>query len=108
MSHKTSYQIDREYPAFQTLKMMAEQMKHRTDGKVFSKLDPACPMTVVSANAHANLIESYNALQTELDQLRQRQKALIAAGIEIIDTARHSLPRKHPTIERNAQQFIPQ
>lgn len=43
-------------------------------------------------------------IQRLSDMIDRRDKA----GREIIEAARHSLPRKHPTIERNAPIFIPE
>jgi len=51
--------------------------------------------------AERNRAQGWSTLQHE------KIKRLEKAGIEIIEAARRSLPRLHPTIERNAKLFIP-
>ena len=52
--------------------------------------------------AERNRAQGWSTLQHE------KIKRLEKAGSEIIEAARRSLPRPHPTIERNAKLFIPE
>ena len=45
------------------------------------------------------------ALYQAVSKKESRVDELIKAGTEIIEAARRSLPRPHPTIERNAKLF---
>jgi len=46
-----------------------------------------------------------DALYQTVSKRESRVHELIKAGVEIIEAARRSLPRPHPTIERNAKLF---
>jgi hypothetical protein len=50
--------------------------------------------------------EALDAICDITENLERERNALKAAGVEIIEAARRSMPRKHGTIERNAKLFI--
>lgn len=78
MSHKTTYQICKEHPAFQTIRTMAESIKHPTKGVVFSNNNPSYnPNEIKFMNAHENTDQESVALHHLVRQLQNINSELL-------------------------------
>ena len=61
----------------------------------------APPIFLCTRESIEDMVKRHNELLAERDALK-------VAGVEIIEAARRSMPRKHGTVERNAKLFIPE